>query len=65
MVRKDPMDEVRRILAQMKANGVTIHTTPAAGAEATYGERAMGIIDREARALDMTYGDPESQGSES
>ncbi|WP_152030906.1 hypothetical protein [Agromyces aureus] len=58
--KRDPMDEVRRILAEMKANGVTIHTSPAPGREASFGERAMGVIDAEARKLGMTYGDDEA-----
>ena len=60
---KDPMDEVRRTLAKMKANGVTISFTPAAGASGP-GERAMGLLYAEAKKLDMTFGDdPESLDS--
>ena len=63
---KDPMDEVRRTLAQMKANGVTISYTPARGASGA-GERVMGLLHAEAKKLGMTYGDdpepPDFEGS--
>ncbi|WP_269748284.1 hypothetical protein [Agromyces aureus] len=39
---------------------MTIHTSPAPGREASFGERAMGVIDAEARKLGMTYGDDEA-----
>jgi hypothetical protein len=61
-MRKDPMDEVRKTLAQMKANGVTISYTP--GPDSTSpGERAMGVLHEEAKKLGMTFGHDEPEGT--
>ena len=64
MAKRDPNAELQRILAKMKDMGVTIKTTPAAGREADFVNRPLGIIDAEARKLGMTYGDRESDGYE-
>lgn len=53
----DSRAEIRKILASMKANGVTIQVKSAAGHEDTIGDRPFGVIDEEARNLGMTYGD--------
>jgi len=63
MAKRDPMDEVRRTLAQMKANGVTISYSPGCNPTGP-GERAMSVLHEEAKKLGMTFGDnPESQDS--
>ena len=65
MTKCDPMDEVRRTLAKMKADGVTISYTPAPGIPAGYGDRAMAVLHEEAKKLGMTYGDePDSAADE-
>jgi hypothetical protein len=57
MPNDDPRAEVRKLLADMKADGITVKVTlNAAGIEGP-GTAAMRAIDEEARALGMTYGD--------
>lgn len=56
---RDPMVKMRKLLAEMKASGVTISYTPATGTEKSPGESAMALMHREAQKLGMTYDDPE------
>jgi hypothetical protein len=52
-------DALERHLLKMKAMGVTITTKPAAGHEAGFGDRVMGVIQAAADRLGMGQPAPE------